>query len=32
MVELLNDEEIASRHGIRGVGWEDFLVSGPPPR
>jgi hypothetical protein len=25
------DEEIARRHGIRGVSWEDFLVSGPPP-
>jgi len=26
------NEEIARRHGIRGVSWEDFLVSGPPPR
>jgi hypothetical protein len=23
------DEEIAKRHGIENVSWEDFLISGP---
>ena len=32
VISAPGDEEIARRHGIRGVGWEDFLVSGPPPR
>jgi hypothetical protein len=32
VISAPGDEEIARRHGIRGVSWEDFLVSGPPPR
>jgi len=24
------DEEIARRHGVASVSWEDFLISGPP--
>jgi uncharacterized protein len=32
VISAPGDEGIARRHGIRGVGWEDFLVSGPPPR
>jgi hypothetical protein len=23
------DEEIARRHGVASVNWEDFLISGP---
>jgi len=32
VISAPGDEEIARRHGIRGVSWDDFLVSGPPPR
>jgi len=32
VISAPGDEEIARRHGIRSVSWEDFLVSGPPPR
>ena len=32
VISAPGNEEIARRHGIRGVSWEDFLVSGPPPR
>jgi hypothetical protein len=24
------DEGIARRHGLHGVNWEEFLLSGPP--
>jgi predicted AAA+ superfamily ATPase len=32
VISAPNNEEIARRHGIRGISWENFLVSGPPPR
>lgn len=32
VISAPGDEEIARRHGISGVSWEDFLVSGPAQR
>jgi hypothetical protein len=30
VISAPGDEEIARRHGLLGISWEDFLVSGPP--
>ncbi len=30
MISAPGDGEIARRHGVRNVSWEDFLLSGPP--
>jgi hypothetical protein len=32
VISAPGNEEIARRHGIAGVSWENFLVSGPPSR
>jgi len=32
VISAPGDEDIARRHGIPGISWEDFLVSGPPQR
>jgi len=30
VISAPGDEEIARRHGLQGVSWEEFLISGPP--
>jgi predicted AAA+ superfamily ATPase len=32
VISAPGDEELARRHGVQSVSWEDFLVSGPPQR
>jgi predicted AAA+ superfamily ATPase len=32
IISAPGDEGIARRHDIRGISWEDFLISGPPQR
>ncbi len=30
VISAPGDEQIARRHGVKGISWEDFLISGPP--